>query len=281
MKCAPEADSEMLSGRQVGRRLFSERDCGKAFYDFFDMKNMIERTNGSLPLLWAVESVDCYAMTVSRFLEMDPVVFDIKDADEKASPRYVWTNIPDQNFKPDLNEIFESFSDETWALRDEPFLEKFPWIAHDLDAIRQPLPPNYFNRKEQLDRLRYRRETRSWTKLTDDQLNQRQLLHYSCIRLANLAESKRKSRLNAENQGWKIHEAGEDDDCRNEDRNSPLQFVNNQKYAEFLGFPSHFAQFLATLDEEPVTDRLNRTLPVTLWKHLLKPLQKLAKMKNC
>ena len=52
--------------------------------------------------------------------------------------------------------------------------------------------------------------------------------------------------------------------------------LDAESYAEFLGFPSHFAHFLGRLEAHHVLPRLNRSLPVTLWKHLMKPLQKLV-----
>merc|ERR1712071_517701 len=102
------------SGRQVGRRTYPERDSGKAFFDFYDIKDTIERNNGSTPLLWALENVPCYYVTISRFLEMEPIVFDASDGEGKRISRYVWTNIPDQNFKPKLDDIFERYNSNVW-----------------------------------------------------------------------------------------------------------------------------------------------------------------------
>ena len=52
---------------RVGRGTFTERDAGKAFYDFYDIKNAVERNNGGAPLWWAIESVSCYSLTISRY----------------------------------------------------------------------------------------------------------------------------------------------------------------------------------------------------------------------
>jgi hypothetical protein len=42
-------------------------EYGKAFFDFFHIKNCIERNNEETPLLWAVENVNSYHITISRF----------------------------------------------------------------------------------------------------------------------------------------------------------------------------------------------------------------------
>jgi hypothetical protein len=39
----------------------------EAFFNFFHVKNCIERNNEETPLLWAVENVASYHITVSRF----------------------------------------------------------------------------------------------------------------------------------------------------------------------------------------------------------------------
>ena len=119
-----------------------------------------------------------------RFLEMEPIVFDTSDGEGKRIPRYVWTNIPDQNFQPKLDDIFERYSSSVWLPRHEPLLEKYPWIAEDLDAIHQPLPANYFRRRANNDRLKFRRETRAFTRIGDESfLRKQNLAHFSIVNI--------------------------------------------------------------------------------------------------
>nr|CAH0105965.1 unnamed protein product [Daphnia galeata] len=82
--------SHKPAGQEVGRKQFSEREYGKAFFDLFHIKNCIERNNKETPLLWAVENVNSYHITISRFLEMEPVIFDMKDAQGSAKHRLVF-----------------------------------------------------------------------------------------------------------------------------------------------------------------------------------------------
>ena len=211
---------------------------------------------------------------------MEPIIFDIDDSRGVSSPRYVWTNLPDQDFKPNLVDIYERYHSNTatWSRQPEPLLEKYPWIAEDLEAIRQPLPLDYFTRKKELDRQLYRPETRSLTKRLDDSFNQRpRFAHYSLMPLVQKTDAKSKSRMRkmVRDQGWKIHDQNDDEDYSVTQQDEP--FLNNEKYAEMMGFPQYFAHFVGHLEEDDVTERLNRSLPVTLWKHIMKPLQKLAK----
>lgn len=41
-------------------------DAGEAFFDFFRIKSCIERNNGDVPLMWALENSDSYHITISR-----------------------------------------------------------------------------------------------------------------------------------------------------------------------------------------------------------------------
>ena len=71
---------------------------------------------------------------------------------------------------------------------------------------------------------------------------------------------------------WNEH--GDDEDAFGPDQS--LHWINNETYAHFLGFPESFAQFIAHCgDDDVVNERLNRSLPVSLWQHIFKPLQSL------
>jgi hypothetical protein len=73
----------------------------RLFFNFFHVKNCSERKNEETPLWWAVENVASYHITISRFeilywnllrelinfffffsrfLQMEPITFDMKDA---------------------------------------------------------------------------------------------------------------------------------------------------------------------------------------------------------
>lgn len=100
-----------------------------------------------------------FRLICCRFLEMEPIIFHVSDGKGASIRRYIWTNIPDQNFKPNLSDIFEpNCSPGSLLSRREPFLQKYPWIAEDLDAIHQPIPANYFSRRAKDDSLKFRRE---------------------------------------------------------------------------------------------------------------------------
>ena len=197
---------------------------------------------------------------------MEPIVFDIFNNQGLSSPRYVWTNIPDQNFKPNLVDILQDYNSSAWVRSDEPFLEKFPWIAEDLEAIHQPLPANYFRRKEQVERNISRRETRSsYAKVISGADQPNNIVNYALFCMV-----KKRSKRN--NSVWKLHDVLDDEDC------DPARSVsiNNQSYAEFMGFPQYFSSFISNLDQSVVIERLSTTLPVSLWMHLFKPLQKMV-----
>ena len=133
---------------------------------------------------------------------MEPIVFDISNDQGKNIPRYVWTNIPDQNFKPKLDDVFHRYSTSVFLPRDEPLLEKFPWIAEDLEAIHQPLPSNYFRRRAKNIQLSYRRETRASFKNGEDYLSRKQnLAHFSVINTVKKAKKD-------QNEAWRVHHDG-------------------------------------------------------------------------
>ncbi len=70
---------------RVGRATFRDRDAGKAFYDFYDIKGAIERNNQGRTLLWAVESVACYSLTISRCLNEKKTFFERKSFHSEAN----------------------------------------------------------------------------------------------------------------------------------------------------------------------------------------------------
>ena len=77
-------------------------------------------------------------------------------------------------------------------------------------------------------------------------------------------------------EAWKLHDADDADDVDDDTAVADaLRWINNETYANSLGFPESFAQYIGHLDEDVVIERLNRSLPVSLWQFLLKPLQSL------
>ena len=59
-------------------------EYGKAFFDFFYIKNCIERNNEETPLLWAVENVNSYHIIISRFWKYSGVFESV----ESQIPRH-------------------------------------------------------------------------------------------------------------------------------------------------------------------------------------------------
>ena len=43
-----------------------------------------------------------------------------------------WTNIPEQNFNPQLDQVFSQPSIASLPLSREPFYVKYPWILQDI-----------------------------------------------------------------------------------------------------------------------------------------------------
>ena len=80
---------------------------------------------------------------------------------------------------------------------------------------------------------------------------------------------------------WKLRgrvgsSADEDND---DDETSYLAaLTDHAAYARSLGFPEPFPEYVSHLDESEVQERLNRSLPVSLWIHIFQPLLKLARV---
>lgn len=263
------------AGREVGRRQFAEGEYGEAFFDFFHIKNCIERNNQETPLLWAVENVSCYHITISRFLQMEPIIFDIRDGQGCVKHRLVWTNIPEQNFKPQLEQVINNDcpSISSLPLSREPFFIKYPWILEDIVAIAQPRPANW---QEKHDRMLFQRDTRSKTKIIK---RPSYLEHYSVVQLTQKSAKKRRKMDDELHPNWRLRENGNKAEDTDDDQTDYVAaLTNHATYARSLGFPEPFPEFVSHLDEAAVQERLNRSLPVSLWIHLFQPLLKLARI---
>ncbi|XP_045029296.1 uncharacterized protein LOC116923817 isoform X2 [Daphnia magna] len=263
------------AGREVGRRQFAEGEYGEAFFDFFHIKNCIERNNQETPLLWAVENVSCYHITISRFLQMEPIIFDIRDGQGCVKHRLVWTNIPEQNFKPQLEQVINNDcpSISSLPLSREPFFIKYPWILEDIVAIAQPRPANW---QEKHDRMLFQRDTRSKTKIIK---RPSYLEHYSVVQLTQKSAKKRRKMDDEFHPNWRLREHGNKAEDTDDDQTDYVAaLTNHATYARSLGFPEPFPEFVSHLDEAAVQERLNRSLPVSLWIHLFQPLLKLARI---
>lgn len=96
--------------------------------------------------------------------------------------------------------------------------------------------------------------------------------HYSVVLAQKTAQKKRKM---VDESSWKLRLYGIDEDS--DDQMDYIAALTNQAtYARWLGFGEPFAEFVSHLDDVIVQERLNRSLPVSLWIHLLQPLLKLA-----
>ncbi|EFX66522.1 hypothetical protein DAPPUDRAFT_116312 [Daphnia pulex] len=233
------------AGREVGRRQFSEGEYGEAFFDFFHVKNCIERNNEETPLLWAVENVASYHIIISR-----------------------WTNIPEQNFNPQLEQVINNdhSSISCLPLSREPFFIKYPWILEDI--------------VEKHDRMLFQRDTRSKMKTIKAPAY---LEHYSVVQL-NQKTAKKKRKLSSDLRPcWKLRKAvgsadENSDGISDETGHFIAALTDHATYARSLGFPEPFPQYVSHLEEAEVQERLNRSLPVSLWIHFFQPLLKLARV---
>ncbi|XP_046632733.1 DNA (cytosine-5)-methyltransferase 3A-like isoform X2 [Daphnia pulicaria] len=267
------------AGREVGRRQFSEGEYGEAFFDFYHVKNCIERNNEETPLLWAVENVACYHIIISRFLQMEPITFDMKDAQGSTKHRLVWTNIPEQNFNPQLEQVINNdhSSISCLPLSREPFFIKYPWILEDIVAINQPLPANW---QEKHDRMLFQRDTRSKMKTIKAPAY---LEHYSVVQLTQKTAKKKRKLSSDLRPCWKLRQAvgsadENSDGISDETGHFIAALTDHATYARSLGFPEPFPQYVSHLEEAEVQERLNRSLPVSLWIHIFQPLLKLARV---
>ena len=103
--------------------------------------------------------------------------------------------------------------------------------------------------------------------------------HYSVVRLAQKAV-KKKRKINVVSSTWKMRDNGmsSDDDNDNDQISYIAAATDNATYARSLGFPEPFPEFVSHLEEPIVQERLNRSLPVSLWAHLFQPLLKLVRV---
>jgi hypothetical protein len=54
--------------------------------------------------------------------------------------------------------------------------------------------------------------------------------------------------------------------------------TDHATYARSLGFPEPLPEYVFHLEEAEVQERLNRSLPVSLWIHIFQPLLNLARV---
>ena len=99
------------------------------------------------------------------------------------------------------------------------------------------------------------------------------LAHHS---ISEATIKKKNKRHQDFDQNWRVH--GREDIGYYEDA-AELQgcSVDSGNYARTLGFPGPFAEFISHLDPVETRERLNRSLPVSLWKHILAPIAKAIK----
>ena len=125
--------------------------------------------------------------------------------------------------------------------------------------------------------MRFQRDTRSKTKHINAP---RYLEHYSVIKLAHKT-SQKKRKLNPDLIcNWKLHNAGDSSEEDIDDKTGNEASADNATYARLLGFPEPFPGYVSRLDESLVEQRLNRSLPVSLWTYIFRPLLKLARVQH-
>lgn len=122
----------------------------------------------------------------------------------------------------------------------------------------------------------FHRETRSKTK----QIKQPAYLeHYSVVQIAHQKSIKKKKKSESI---WKIRGGASSDEDDDQTGYYVAALIDNASYARSLGFPEPFPEYMSHLDESVVQERLNRSLPVSLWTYLFQPLVKLARIsKSC
>ena len=143
-------------------------------------------------------------------------------------------------------------------------------------AISQPLPANW---QEKHDRMLFHRDTRSKTKTIKAPAY---LEHYSVVQLTQKTAKKKRKLMSGHVQqsSWKLRgRVGSADEDYDDDETSYLAaLTDHAAYARSLGFPEPFPEYVSHLDESEVQERLNRSLPVSLWIHIFQPLLKLARV---
>lgn len=121
----------------------------------------------------------------------------------------------------------------------------------------------------------FHRDTRSKTKQIRQPIY---LEHYSVVQLVQKSAKKKKKEF----QGGYWKTAGyldlDQDSSDDEDKSFIPTATDNASYARLLSFPEPFPDYLAHLEKTDVQERLNRSLPVSLWVYLLQPLLKLARI---
>lgn len=140
-------------------------------------------------------------------------------------------------------------------------------------AIAQPRPANW---QEKHDRMLFQRDTRSKTKIIK---RPSYLEHYSVVQLTQKSAKKRRKMDDEFHPNWRLRENGNKAEDTDDDQTDYVAaLTNHATYARSLGFPEPFPEFVSHLDEAAVQERLNRSLPVSLWIHLFQPLLKLARI---
>ena len=121
----------------------------------------------------------------------------------------------------------------------------------------------------------FHRETRSKSKQTKPPTY---LEHYSVVQIAQKSVKKKKKATRDAALCWRLRDIDRDSDDNDTDVISTSLTDTASSYARSLGFPEPFPEFVSHLDEADVKERLNRSLPVSLWIYLFQPLLKLAQI---
>ena len=96
--------------------------------------------------------------------------------------------------------------------------------------------------------------------------------------IATRSKSKKKNKHDQDiGENWRVH--GKGNASHYEDAAELQEYsMDSGNYARTLCFPEPFAEFLSHLDPVETQERLNRSLPVSLWKHILTPISKAMKL---
>ncbi|EFX64467.1 hypothetical protein DAPPUDRAFT_266346 [Daphnia pulex] len=161
-----------------------------------DHKKLVKGTADKLKT-WAIKLLASSkrATTVEM---MEPIsTFDMKDAQGSTKHRLVWTNITEQNFNPQLEQVINNDHPSTSSLiplNREPFCIKYPWILEDIVPTAG---------QEKHDRMLFQRDTRSKTKTIKAPAY---LEHYSVVQLTQKTAKKRKLSSHPR-PCWRLREA--------------------------------------------------------------------------
>lgn len=121
--------------------------------------------------------------------------------------------------------------------------------------------------------MRFQRDTRSKTKQAKAPSY---LEHYSVVHLAQKKAQKKQKLNQGIHSNWKVRDPGASSEEDVDETGYVAALTNNATYARSLGFPEPFPEYVSHLHQSAVQERLNRSLPVSLWIHLFQPLLKLA-----